>query len=334
MQSSRLTPWAAAAALVVAIITALGTPAAARAGVPDSQLLRTFQPVMHFDPLEAFGPTAVQSFIGDSVLEQEVDGKWVVVATHPGPGSLPSDGTYRLNQAACSPNASIGGLACYQTSWDAWNGGSVVYGRVAHLSDVTVVQYWYFYYDDVYSYAYPPSDFIWQAHEGDWEVVNVVLSTSGTPIEAAYSQHCLGQRRAWAGVPRWPAGGTHPVVYVALGSHANYFAPGLHQLDTTCIPPEALALLIQAQLPLPNDYAVPGGPTAGPPQSADVLTTIHNADEHSQAWLRFPGLWGEDQWFHASFVPLTAALGESPTGPAYHAVWDTPYTTIESWPLG
>jgi hypothetical protein len=29
-----------------------------------------------------------------------------------------------------------------------------------------ILQYWYFSYNDVYSYDYPPDDFIWQAHEG------------------------------------------------------------------------------------------------------------------------------------------------------------------------
>ena len=316
---------------VAAFLLALGPASVARAEAPDSQLLRTYQPVTHFDPQEGFGPTAVQSFIGDSALEQLVDGHWVVADPDPGPGALPDAGTFRLNQRSCSPSGTIGGLACYRTSWDAWDGGSVVYGRVAHLPNATVLQYWYFYYDDVYSYLYPPSDFIWQAHEGDWEVVNVVLSADGQPVETAYSQHCLGQRRAWSTTPVW--GGTHPIVYVALGSHANYFAPGTHQLNPACIPPQALFLLSQAGLPLPVDYAFPGGATTGPPQSADSMTTIHKADEHAQAWLRFPGTWGEQQWFHASFYG-TVPLGDSPHGPAFQNVWQDPLTTIASWPTG
>lgn len=323
-------------ALVTAALLCLLAAAGFARATPDPQLLRTYQPVTHFDPQEAFGPTAVQSFIGDSALEQSVGGQWVVVNGDPGPGGLPETGTFRLNQTACTPSASIGGLSCYRTSWDAWGGGSVVYGRVAHLADATVLQYWYFYYDDVYSYLYPPSDFIWQAHEGDWEVVNVVLSAAGQPVEAAYSQHCLGQRRAWATTPRWRD--THPVVYVALGSHANYFTSGTHQFNPACIPPQALFLLSQAGLPLPVDYAFTGGTTAGPPQSAAVVTTIHQADEHSQAWLRFPGTWGEQQWFHAAFYPPpagpTVPLGDSPVGPAYHDVWENPLATIAGWPPG
>jgi hypothetical protein len=322
------------ACISAALLFVLGGTALAGAATPDSQLLRTYQPVTHFDPLELFGPAGVQSFVSDAVLEQLIGGQWVVVDPAPEPGELPGPGTgtFRLNQMPCSPSAPLGGLSCYQAGWDSGSGGSEVHGRVAHLPGATVLQYWYFYYDDVYSYFYPPSDAIWQAHEGDWEVVNVVLSADEQPVEVAYSQHCLGQRRAWSTTPRWR--GTHPVVYVALGSHANYLAPGTHQLNTACIPPPVLALFVQYGLPLPSDYSSADGETAGPPQSGGRVTTIHNADEQSQAWLRFPGFWGELQWFHASLVATTLPLGTSPVGPVYHDVWQNPLPTIATWPQG
>lgn len=326
-----MTRWIACFSAV--LLMALGAAAGAQGARPDPQLLRTYQPVLHFDPHEQFGPTTVQGFIDDSVLEQNVAGQWAVVNPDPGPGGLPAPGTgfFRLNQTGCTPSAPIGGLTCYAAAWAADDGPSALYGRVVHLPGATVLQYWYFYYDDVYSYLYPPNDFIWQAHEGDWEVVNVVLSTAGRPDEVAYSQHCLGQRRAWSSAPLW--NGTHPVVYVALGSHANYLGPGTHQFNVACIPPAALALLAQAGLPLPVDYTSPLGPTAGPPQSADQVTTIHRASTHSQAWLRFDGLWGEQQWFHAAFYG-TVPLGDSPVGPVHHQVWQDPLTTIATWPVG
>ena len=61
-----------------------------------------------------------------------------------------------------------------------------------------------------------------QAHEGDWEMVTVLVR-NGRPVTVGYSQHCTGERRPWAAVERWQ-GSTHPVVYVAAGSHANLFA--------------------------------------------------------------------------------------------------------------
>src|SRR5207245_4333556 len=93
-------------------------------------------------------------------------GTWSVTHTNPGPGDLPAPGTgiWRLNQDSCTPAAPLGGLACYAPAWDEGSGGPAVYGRVVHQDNRIVLQYWYFYYDDVYSYQYPPSHFIWHAH--------------------------------------------------------------------------------------------------------------------------------------------------------------------------
>jgi len=104
-----------------------------------------------------------------------------------------------------------------------------VYGRVLDVPAGTpspagisvaaryLVRYWLFYaFDDWRS----RDERLWQAHEADWESVSVALDDSLHPIFAAYSQHCSGTVRAWAKAHR---SGTHPVDYVALGSHANYF---------------------------------------------------------------------------------------------------------------
>ena len=50
--------------------------------------------------------------------------------------------------------------------------------------------------------------------------ITVALDANTNPIFAAYSQHCSGTVRAWSKVTRMQ---THPIDYVALGSHANYF---------------------------------------------------------------------------------------------------------------
>ena len=175
---------------------------------------------------EQFRPASIQSFVADSDLEQFGGGTWSLVDSDPEPGELPAPGTgtWRLNQDSCVPFLAIGGLACYAAAGAEGDGASVVYGRVARPQGAIVLQYWYFYYDNTYSYAYPASNFIWQAHEGDWEVVNVVLSEDEEPQFVGYSQHCRGQRRDWATTPQV---GTHPVVHVAAGSHANYFSAGV-----------------------------------------------------------------------------------------------------------
>jgi hypothetical protein len=321
-------------AVLLLALTAASVAPAARADAPDPRLLELYEPVMQFDPLEQFLPTKVESFITDSDLEQlSGDGTWTVVTSHAAPGNLPGpgSGTWRLNETACTPNAPLGGLPCYAAAGDRGGGGPAVYGRVVHEDGQIVLQYWYFYYDDVYSYTYPPSDFVWQAHEGDWEDVNIVLSGDAQPLYVAYSQHCLGQQRAWADTTR--VEGTHPVVHVAVGSHANYFTAGTHPIDAACIPPQALAVLQQSGLALPVDYAF-AGPIAGPPGSGGEVMPIHWLGDDGPSWVQFPGYWGEQQYFHAPPPIGTVASGNSPVGPAFHAEWNDPLATIATWPVG
>ena len=323
--------------LVVAVallaLAFLASAATGRAAAPNARLLASYEPVVQFDPLERFLPTKVQSFITDASLEQlTASGAWSVVRAHAAPGDLPGpgSGTWRLNQDSCTPDAPLGGLACYAAAGSQGGGGPTVYGRVAREDGEIILQYWFFYYDDVYSYTYPPSDFIWQAHEGDWENVNVVLSGEEQPLEVGYSQHCLGQRRAWGDTPRLD--GTHPVVHVAVGSHANYFTAGTHPINLACIPAQAVEILLQLHLPLPVDYAF-AGPIAGPPRSGGSVMPVHQIRDDVPTWVRFPGYWGELEYIHAA--PLgTVAAGTSPVGPAFHAEWIDPLGTLATWPPG
>jgi hypothetical protein len=317
-------------ALSALLLVSLFVTGTARAESPDDRLLRTYQPVTYLDPAEQFLPGSVQSFIADADLERFDSGSWVLVDAAPEPGELPGpgSGTWRLNQDSCSPSFLLGGLACYAAAGGEDDGASVVYGRVARPPGAIVLQYWYFYYDNTYSYAYPPSNFIWQAHEGDWEVVNVVLSEDETPELVGYSQHCLGQRRAWSSTPRLD---THPIVHVAVGSHANYFSAGIHPINIACIPPAAVAFLRASGLPLPADYAFDGGELTGPREAGGTFTHVRGIDDGQPAWASFQGFWGELQYFHGPAPIGTVVAGTSPVGPAYHAVWVDPLGTLAGW---
>ena len=327
---TRLLPIVGTAALLALLI--LAPTANASPANPDPQLLATYEPLLQFDRLEQFQPTKVQSFITDAALEQQTSpGTWDVVQEHAAPGDLPDTGTWRLNESACTPDAPIGGLSCYEAAASQGVGGPTAYGHVVHENGETILEYWFFYYDDVYSYTYPASDLFWQAHEGDWEEAMVVLSGDGQPLSVGYSQHCLGQTRDWTDTPRFDD--THPIAQVAVGSHANYFTPGTHAINPACIPPAAIAILRAHGLPLPVDYAF-AGPTAGPPGSGGAVMPVQQIDDGGPNWVQFPGYWGEAQYFHAPAPIGTVALGNSPLGPAFHPEWSDPLGTLATWPAG
>jgi len=319
---------------------------------PNATLLARYQPVLVFHPEERFRPVKVQQFVDQSVLQRfagtnvaqlPFDAFWVSVDPDPEPGQLPEATpgvVYRLNEASCSAAAPLAGRDCYA---NADSGRPAVYGRVVRTEDLIVLQYWLFYYDNPLILPPTPVGTFWQSHEADWELVNVVLDGDEQPVEAAYSQHCSGERRPWADVDKWASGGTHPVAYVGLGSHANYFAPGTGPLGEIQISPACIPASIQAVLPaIPflhvADQVVDGSPSGtvvGPVGSGLLEATIHRiAGTH---WARFGGRWGESEYF---FTPIqlgpvpggtAAPVGLAPASPALQGAWNP--TTILAWPL-
>lgn len=341
-------------ALLVLLALALGAPGGAGAaggGTPDARLLQTYQPVLVFHPGELFRPTKVQSFVADSELERFVgtnlaqlplDAFWTVVDPDPEPGDLPQPTPgvfYRLDQVGCEADAPLAGNACYAAAWQEGSGGDAVYGRVARTESQTVLQYWLFYYDNPLLLPPTPVGTFWQSHEGDWELVNVILDENEQPAEAAYSQHCTGQRKAWAGVEK--SGGTHPVAYVALGSHANYFAPGAGSLGaipipTACIPPPIVPILPSLPFLQVVDQVVDGsavGAVVGPPGSGLPAATIHAIE--GMNWSTFGGRWGESEYFFTPIplgpIPAGAVpVGLAPASPANQASWNV--QVVLNWP--
>jgi hypothetical protein len=349
--------------VIVAAAFAVATSGASAApSTSDHELLKTYQPVLVFHPNELFRPTGVASFVRDSQLEQSLgvnpgllplNSYWQLTDANPQLGKLPgpTPGTlFRLNQAGCSPAAPLGGMDCYAAAWHAGAGPDAVYGRVVRTPSAIVLQYWLFYYDDALVLppipipGYGPATF-WQSHEGDWEVANVILDPNGNPVEAAYSQHCSGQRMAWDSVQKWPAGSTHPVDYVALGSHANYFAPGAGPLGAIPINPACIPSFVPAMLrPYVVDQVVDGssvGAVVGPAGTGEGVehATIRKID--GENWASFGGRWGESEYFYTP-IPLTVPglgtvpgntalpMGLGPASPANQAEWQP--DTVLGWP--
>jgi hypothetical protein len=120
------------------------------------------------------------------------------------------------------------------------------HARVVRQNGWIVLQYWFFYpFNNWRSGFYGASD-----HEADWEMVNLYLSETEDgqvcPEWVAYAAHdYLGDdlRRRWDD-PELDKAGEHPVVYVAAGSHASYFAPGeyLDEMELPFLSPLARVL--------------------------------------------------------------------------------------------
>lgn len=103
------------------------------------------------------------------------------------------------------------------------------YGRVLHETDEqknnwTILQYHFFYAFNDWRLAANGMNH----HEGDWEMIAVYLKND-SPYAVLFSQHGAGNIEKWETVNKATDSQgnstTHPIVYAALGSHANYSKP-------------------------------------------------------------------------------------------------------------
>jgi hypothetical protein len=105
----------------------------------------------------------------------------------------------------------------------------VYYGRVVRETDNagnawTILQYHFFYAFNDWRLAANGMNH----HEGDWEMSAIYLKND-EPYAVLFSQHGAGNIEKWEtahkAFDKYGKETTHPVVYVALGSHANYARP-------------------------------------------------------------------------------------------------------------
>jgi hypothetical protein len=305
---------AAAVSVVIAAAGAAGTVAGATTAAPgDATLLRRHLPVLVLHPAERFPPVAVDAFLAASDrLVRRPDGTF----TPAGPGEAPT----RLDVRGCTAETGPSGADCYLP---LAAGPPTVYGAVHRRPGRIVVQYWLFSPFNLWSPVVPPASDAWQAHEGDWEHVAVVLDGAGRPLQVGFAQHCRGVRIPWGRV-RTLRGTARPLVYVGLGSHASYPRPGVHETDPSCWPDPKVVVPIFTALGYRLIDHAGGGRRVAAPRLVRLTST-------SPEWAAFAGTWGEDRFVRLGEV--TFRDGTGPTGPTRKSAWRNPVGTVAAWPL-
>jgi hypothetical protein len=189
----------------------------------------------------------------------------------------------------------------YERQLRDWNGGRPpsVYAHVAtDPSDPGKLagQYWFYYtFND-----------LTDKHQSDWEMAQVDFAASTAaaalrvgPYEVDLSQHAGGERSGWTDT-KLQKEGTHPVIYDATGSHANYFSRALYLgrgaregfgCDDTRDATQRLKLKTVLLPDIPSSASAP------------------------YAWLGFQGRWGQRE----------GGINNGPTGPAAKEQWLTPF---------
>jgi hypothetical protein len=197
-----------------------------------------------------------------------------------------------------------------------------------------LLQYWLFYYDNPLLLPPTPVGTFWQSHEGDWEVVNVILGDDEQPLEAAYSQHCSGQRKPWAGVAKSPSGSTHPIAIRARLNHLRRGQPlGFIPINLPASERDGRSCPCRSSI---VDQVLDGsgaGAVVGPSGGGMQPAMIHRIE--GKEWSVFGGRWGESEYFFTP-IPLgprpagAVPVGLAPASPANQQSWDV--QTVLGWP--
>ena len=305
------------AALAALLVAVAGVPASSAGESAPSlgALLARHAPILVLHPAERLRPVPVDGFLADSDLMAPTGTGWAKVEA-----PLPVGGAqYRLDQRACRAIEGPTAISCYASTQAAHGAGPVAYGVAFRADGRIALQYWLWYPYNVYSPTVPPGE-LWQVHEGDWESVSVILDARGKPLLAGYSQHSEGRRREWAKVSKV---GSRPRVFVALGSHANYFSPGAHRFDPRIVEPVLISVIRQKGY-RPVDYTASGRVVR--PRLVRVSAT-------TPSWMTFAGAWGEDAYLRSP-PSEPVRYGNGPPGPAFHEQWRAPVADVLGWPRG
>ena len=247
-------------------------------------LLRRFRPQLVYDSLEAyFADHPAQMVVnpgnelrrGDEILARVGDGSLTLEAL--GPDGLPTD---RLGIQGKDYAIQYARLRVAHPELKNTMVARAKHDRHGRLW----LQYWLWYFYNDYRLTANVG-----LHEGDWEMVQIRLD-GDAPDYAVYNQHKKAQRRPWDRVEKDPDNADTALVYVARGSHASYFEPGVH-------PTEVWA-------------DVCDGGRRGPP--CDQLVV-----DDATPWALWPGRWGDTR-------PRSKAESDSPSGPGVKKEWPDP----------
>lgn len=193
-------------------------------------------------------------------------------------------------------------------SYEEWANGvwadsePTVYAHVAKqrkYADRLALQYWFY---------YPFNDFN-NKHESDWERIQIEFAVAtpaealdAVPVRVAYSQHDGLELAAWDDPKVEKVDETHPVVYVAAGSHSSHFASALYLgrsktqgfgCDTTLEPTHAVEPVVETI-----------------PRNPDLAAKLY-------PWIGFEGHWGQRE---------TRSFYDGPTGPNMKSQWTSPFS--------
>jgi hypothetical protein len=183
-------------------------------------LARTYAPVLRLSAGEPYHPLRLEDYLSVTTLHSGAPPHGPLLQVLPTLFSLPTvSGRFYLDVSGAAPYSHASRYRQIEQQLRASRPRATVYFHTVRqpASGRTAIEYWFSYlYNDFYD-----------RHEADWEGVTVFLHGT-TPLGVSYSAHQGRRFSPWSS--QTTQGGTHPIVYVAYGSHANYPRRGRYRI--------------------------------------------------------------------------------------------------------
>jgi hypothetical protein len=294
-------------------------------------VIQKYAPTIYLHPYDNHHPMAVEEFLGEnSMLDQS--GHVLKSGLTPADLATYSSSTNYLrltsNVFPSDTNEFETGDPIVAGSSPGWGQSNApVYVKTIDHGSYIDLKFYMFYAINgfqtfqagiIVNFKTRPYLFDWASfalHQGDWEHVTVRISEDTTRLLGVfYSQH---GNAAWVANPSLD--GTHPIVYSAWDSHANFPTSGIEIDDVILDSPGLIPLswLKVANITTssaggtisayakPNPY-YPNGITWAPWKNTSQLVVL-DGNTDAAAWLAFNGNWGPT-W--------TNAIGQTPPLPS------------------
>jgi hypothetical protein len=218
-ECGKLISWVLLTVSLILILIPPNILLAASDKITESDLLKTYAPVLYFHPEEKVFPWGINSMLDNADLKKLRNKPRLYMPISPKDLlSNNGDNLYLDLRNIVPYHDAVTTSTILDKTFKKFP--FRVYGRRIHPENDSahiVLQYWLFY----------PFNHWHNDHEGDWELVQVRLSKDRyEPDQLTTSHHYSGSVIPWDNVSK--INGTHPKIFVAKGSHGNWPTSGNH----------------------------------------------------------------------------------------------------------
>lgn len=305
------------------------------------ELARTYAPVVRLHRDEFYLPLPVETTLERAAFDM---GNTHPLGVNPGAFNLyqspqaearldlPGTTTQSLRQSYPPPNARPDPVL-YYTVITLGSESAEPIPPAAHVS----IQYYLHFFADEWGVFTPGA----HRHEGDWEVLQILLDDALVPYRVTATQQWQLARdglspgsisQAWNDIEMMDD--THPIVYAGAGGHSLYLEPANSRYDQAQEPHDGLGSWL---LPFDNDaYLVDTDYSATEPLRLIFLPRLGEPGE--PGWLRYAGRWGQDRFPALPQDQPAPSTQTGPPGPAFlgtsvvpgsasgvYSLWTDPY---------